>query len=99
PSPRSPLLPYTTLFRSPHAILSRARLPVPPLRRERRHLKGASSIIAHSLSVFNAPLARWAPRGERSPVGKPWFYPAARRPAQERSEEHTSELQSRENLV
>src|SRR5690606_40695817 len=88
--PRSPLFPYTTLFRStsPNAPTPRA---------------------GGSTSTPPRAWARWSP--SRSPsreltglcFGKP-ASPSARavfggRQGRGRSEEHTSELQSRENLV
>src|SRR5690606_40366482 len=85
--PRSTLLPYTTLFRSPpNAALTALRglcrsLQPPPIRPPR------TSALHRSIAADHRP----APR-----VARAW-----RRytPAHARSEEHTSELQSRENLV
>src|SRR5690606_42049065 len=81
---RSSLLPYTTLFRSAGA---------PALLRARRW-PGAQRAPRW------APVRRWpgAQRAARQAPVRCW--PAAGSTLQEgRSEEHTSELQSRENLV
>src|SRR3712207_7098732 len=68
--PRSTLFPYTTLFRSLHALAGRRDIP-------------------------------GAPRVPDRPVGTPAWRAALRggAPASVRSEEHTSELQSRQYLV
>src|SRR3712207_8437538 len=82
--PRSTLFPYTTLFRS--------------RRREPRHLpsQGAQALPPREVlrAAPRAP-ARMARRGRRS---RPDAHPARAR-APPRSEEHTSELQSRQYLV
>src|SRR5690606_41409085 len=89
--PPPPLFPYTTLFRS------QARLPPPPMRRER----------APSGEVDDRP--RQQDPGHAADRHRPEHRLRERRDlaprrrgdriAAERSEEHTSELQSRENLV
>src|SRR5436309_10351832 len=71
--PRSPLFPYTTLFRS-HT----AGLVVQP------------DDLGHQGAIRHGP-------GARGP-GQPAIEPTTTH-VQHRSEEHTSELQSRENLV
>src|SRR5690606_41962362 len=68
--PRSPLFPYTTLFRS--SILSVSKVPV----------IGVVLTLEPSATNSRAPISK-------EPVASNWS----------RSEEHTSELQSRENLV
>src|SRR5690606_40672615 len=90
PPPRPTLFPYTTLFRSP---LTAVHAPVPVGRR--RSLGSAAPVsppvraaVRHRRVLGAAP-ARTS-RAHRA-VG------VARR--RRRSEEHTSELQSRENLV
>src|SRR5690606_42030356 len=90
--PRSPLFPYTTLFRSgranrarrrrvlgAHASPGRTPFPAayPPTRKNTASVCSAQEIGASSGMVFSGLVTRSAPR----------------------SEEHTSELQSRENLV
>src|SRR3712207_8574605 len=82
--PRSTLFPYTTLFRSRHALLDeRAREPDagPPRRPRRRGRRGAAG-GARRLRLRPA-LGAGHPDRRAGP----------------RSEEHTSELQSRQYLV
>src|SRR5436309_16066328 len=75
--PKSPLFPYTTLFRSP--------LEAVPLLELRR---------------VHAAQAEAGGRGHRVPERLERGVPGAgEEQGRERSEEHTSELQSRENLV
>src|SRR5690606_41353982 len=85
PPPVSPLFPYTTLFRSssPSSSFRRTRCASPPERRPR-----ISSAIAGSSRVDSAPRRPQPPAQEAQHDGEAG-----------RSEEHTSELQSRENLV
>src|SRR5690606_41292404 len=84
--PSSPLFPYTTLFRSEHALASRGTGHHGPARRVLpaaaafRQRRGARALHAHRRDHL-------LPR------------PANLHGAGARSEEHTSELQSRENLV
>src|SRR5207302_10548570 len=90
PSHISPLFPYTTLFRSKHADSARALL------------RGGAAEALRSKRVVRAVLLRpvrtfecaEALRGWGRACRAPWNEPAGAR-----SEEHTSELQSRENLV
>src|SRR3712207_8761802 len=82
--PRSTLFPYTTLFRSPQAI----RQEIRPLRRRRRRLEHDRD--ERRLHARDRDQIR--PRGGRRPV-------VDAESAPERSEEHTSELQSRQYLV
>src|SRR5690606_41979465 len=97
--PSSPLFPYTTLFRSelghgqPHRLLV-------AVRQGERALVGAADLAPQ--------LGRQAPvaadqRGEglsraRQRLGQRSGSPRPQRHLAARSEEHTSELQSRENL-
>src|SRR3712207_7491225 len=83
--PRSTLFPYTTLFRS--------------LRRERSKPAGLPGAIAarHAVHGF-VPLAGGQQRRHVAPAQRHAALPH-RRPARQRSEEHTSELQSRQYLV
>src|SRR5436309_12700933 len=89
PPPRSTLFPYTTLFRSPAlSIASSAsntagETPEPPTAMPERR----ANIIARTASVAKRDPTPTA----RARTARSWY--AAR------SEEHTSELQSRENLV
>src|SRR5207302_10892752 len=94
PSPSSTLFPYTTLFRSSldsYGLLwhrgAQAALP-PPFTAARQD--GARGCRA---PLVAAPFAAHpGPSGPPEPSGGPF-------PFSLRSEEHTSELQSRENLV
>src|SRR5690606_42087018 len=80
PPPRSPLFPYTTLFRS-------SRPPVLP---HERRLRGD---VADRRTAVRPRELPGGGTGVRAVAG------GAARPRAARSEEHTSELQSRENLV
>src|SRR3712207_7707114 len=82
--PRSTLFPYTTLFRSLRAVLPR---PVAPAARPPR--RGAPPAGARVEPPARARRLREVSRPS----------PAPRRLTQPRSEEHTSELQSRQYLV
>src|SRR2546430_10024540 len=85
--PRSTLFPYTTLFRS---IVVRALERRELMRRRASPGRGVHHVqvpIAVAIGV-GTPLAH---EDERLAVGRPG--------GQERSEEHTSELQSQSNLV
>src|SRR5690606_41588250 len=90
--PRSPLLPYTTLFRSSLRIAAFSR----PFASDASY--GAITTRPGTLAYHGAKF--WlccaatrlaAPFGPRNTIGMRIWPP--------RSEEHTSELQSRENLV
>src|SRR3712207_7655999 len=83
--PRSTLFPYTTLFRSPGAH------PRPRLLRQRRGR-------GHDADRLERPPHLPDPAGGRRRRRPPAAGPEPRRPGQ-RSEEHTSELQSRQYLV
>src|SRR5690606_41758760 len=94
--PRSPLFPYTTLFRSIIAKRRAALVGLHDMFREIRARKFYWALVqgdwVNDRQHIRFPLLRWLTEsGERrvkvDPAGKP------------RSEEHTSELQSRENLV
>src|SRR5690606_42126938 len=94
-TPRSTLFPYTTLFRSPPAAPHAAR----------RHPAGAGA-VALLVAVHPVPArrARQLPRFAAAVRAVPRLRRSRRRlrpdvRAHRRSEEHTSELQSRENLV
>src|SRR5436309_6140900 len=89
--PRSTLFPYTTLFRS-------LRPADRALREPRSGGRGDDADPARDVRARPGPARR-----ERARAGARSDRPAQRRPprdrARPRSEEHTSELQSRENLV
>src|SRR3712207_7314313 len=89
--PRSTLFPYTTLFRSQ---LSPAVLA--------RHLRGANPkalfrAVKPQVAHERRRMGHRASSRARKPCKKP--LPVPPRPAFTRSEEHTSELQSRQYLV
>src|SRR5690606_41152398 len=94
--PRSTLPPYTTLFRSVRS-LARIFLAKP--------LNHLAHLFSHSHYRTRSPDAHEQGGAVKNPAGtdKGAFQVALRVPSQresdERSEEHTSELQSRENLV
>src|SRR5690606_41311816 len=85
-SPRIPLFPYTTLFRSPAGPAAPAGAPAQRRGRGGRRRRAAGPPVRDR--------AQLAGRPARGPDRGPW-----RGPWPGRSEEHTSELQSRENLV
>src|SRR5205085_3448980 len=89
PPPKSTLFPYTTLFRSrtyKHALAIRADCALQsPRRRERSFAAGIGQVLhkAFTIPPFGASTTSARGRVHRT----------------ERSEEHTSELQSQSNLV
>src|SRR5690606_41592218 len=95
PRPASTLFPYTTLFRSTAcasccgtAPAGRGSSPASPTKRCWLSCRsGAVAAPAPLLQWGDAPAAPTTPRRPRGPA------------LRARSEEHTSELQSRENLV
>src|SRR2546427_9316820 len=84
--PRSTLFPYTTLFRSRREFPSHSQ-PGPP-GSHRRRLDFPRSRGRAVLAAVPARAGRWL----RAELG-------LRRNERDRSEEHTSELQSQSNLV
>src|SRR2546426_6660859 len=89
--PRSPLFPYTTLFRSEPASRRPARAISPKgnqNRRAAREKQGEPSTTARGGGIERRPAPSHALVHARPP-----------QPATLRSEEHTSELQSPCNLV
>src|SRR3712207_8093934 len=83
PPPRSTLFPYTTLFRSPPPRSSARRPPC--------------SCPAAPWRTSSPSASTPSPATSSSPTPAPTS--TARKPAPPRSEEHTSELQSRQYLV
>src|SRR5258707_9524248 len=81
--PRSTLFPYTTLFRSPTARCT----PTSSRRRSDATVRP------------RGPAASTRQRSRRSPTSSPPRGRCSRPPGPDRSEEHTSELQSRQYLV
>src|SRR5207249_7929589 len=96
PPRRSPLFPYTTLFRSAAGPLRRA---APPGRGEAHHLeprpgrRAARAPGVGERGVLRRRLAEPVEEGAREGGAAPGLL------VLERSEEHTSELQSRFDLV
>src|SRR5207302_9376442 len=87
--PRSTLFPYTTLFRSPYRRRNRRAAQDGPRRGHRRPAR------CRRIRLCDGALScTWLHHDARLP---PEHLPCRRRDP--RSEEHTSELQSRENLV
>src|SRR5207253_3436726 len=87
PPPRSPLFPYTTLFRSSR-----------PSRRAARDVNATTA--ANATAKTTAHVAASATRsGVPVASSRSVTRPPAIAPAPARSEEHTSELQSRGHLV
>src|SRR2546429_4467381 len=91
--PRSTLFPYTTLFRSHRAEGQREIIVQSKFARERGHLKDAQQFKKEIGSQQGSDFARIVRRRD--------FHEIASDDLQstERSEEHTSELQSRLHLV
>src|SRR3712207_4726762 len=92
--PRSTLFPYTTLFRSPHGRGRRRDAPPVPLaevRVRQEVVEGEHRGMAHHTAAGrdDGDAPSWRRRVKRRPLG----------PIEPRSEEHTSELQSRQYLV
>src|SRR3712207_8835352 len=85
--PRSTLFPYTTLFRSSHRA------------HERRPHAGGRGAAAHARGDRARATASPAHREPRVEGGREEAQPAATERRRTRSEEHTSELQSRQYLV
>src|SRR5690606_40441641 len=84
--PKSPLFPYTTLFRSPGGATGAGPAGEPAAACGKPRRRG---FLPH-------PVVRGARPGTGHPATGPGF---AGHDRARRSEEHTSELQSRENLV
>src|SRR2546430_5565734 len=82
--PRSTLFPYTTLFRSRYG-----HGPCAPIRRSRPTTDPAAQMKLQTFPV------RWQSEDNANPV----LFNCAGPAGGERSEEHTSELQSQSNLV
>src|SRR5690606_39292309 len=96
PSPSSPLFPYTTLFRS-FVSEELQKSDRPELASAKRVVSGGRALAsAEQFNQYILPLADKLGAGvgaSRAAVD------AGYAPNDFRSEEHTSELQSRENLV
>src|SRR5690606_41987472 len=92
PPPASPPLPCTTLFRSPEAISVRAA----PHARERQWICRPGDALQ---PISRKTLSMWNGTECSTSIRPPASSSRAARLNARRSEEHTSELQSRENLV
>src|SRR5690606_42061572 len=98
-SPTSTLLPYTTLFRSlivAHVATKRSRRHQ---FREEVKIQGPCALTAEHLRLGDVQRGSHGPAcvsSRRSPASRARV---SHRSRGDRSEEHTSELQSRENLV
>src|SRR3712207_8409048 len=86
--PRSPLFPYPTLFRSATARVGIRALVAKPV-----PIHGCSRTTAPKLLQISTLSRVWAPESDW------WRTGGSTASAEERSEEHTSELQSRQYLV
>src|SRR2546426_3784272 len=92
--PRSPLFPYTTLFRSRLEAAERVALHVPA---RGPRLPGRGIVTLVGAAVLTVALVAWLVPGQHSRHSAPASL--AKRTPVARSEEHTSELQSPCNLV
>src|SRR2546421_12934089 len=94
--PRSTLFPYTTLFRSP----STAPSSPPAIRDVSETTPPPPHTASGAGGIPQAPLPTPAQpdRSDKSPSSPP-AHPTAKKAIYHRSEEHTSELQSRSDLV
>src|SRR5690606_40213266 len=88
--PRTTLFPYTTLFRSPESTKSRGHESQYQMPDPGNHPAAGGSSSGSSADKISC---LWRHR----PTTRPPYWPPDQYRA--RSEEHTSELQSRENLV
>src|SRR5690606_40496593 len=97
--PTSSPVPYTTLFRSGAELPDRIPQPgqhVEVLGQRAVAARGVLHQDRHLERRVGGPLEQLAPVVDADlRVGTPWHVPAVH---DQRSEEHTSELQSRENL-
>src|SRR5207249_11012231 len=96
PLPRPPLFPYTTLFRSYFWIIPRQRS------RWAEYLENdprVSLVVEQPNTLAKVRCRGHAELVERPNIGGQWVPIATRMSVRYRSEEHTSELQSRFDLV
>src|SRR5439155_25529903 len=97
--PRSPLFPYTTLFRSPSARRARPRLPRGRCGAGLGALaQSARSADSQTVKFRPAIVAAIALAGILTPLASADAPMTKRQAKALRSEEHTSELQSRGHL-
>src|SRR5690606_41924026 len=95
--PRSTLFPYTTLFRSGYKAVPLCRRYAPVAQLDRVSASEAEGRAFESHRARNSQL-RWL-NALPGPLGQSLALRAPSAARIVRSEEHTSELQSRENLV
>src|SRR5437899_8160198 len=93
PPLRSTLFPYTTLFRSPTTGNRDVRGDITPERAARNLLLGRQGRMPQARTAAAEHVRKYAPAHD--PLGNA----RARRHPHDRSEEHTSELQSLRHLV
>src|SRR5207253_9256746 len=91
PTPRSTLFPYTTLFRSPASMAS-----LPSMRMEMKPMLPLWPWCAPSILTC---IAESGAHGECQPSYRSLLPGCVETSVEARSEEHTSELQSRGHLV
>src|SRR2546430_17294151 len=94
--PRSTLFPYTTLFRSGRDRLGLTRFRGRALPRSAGKVRG---FLHHRAAVLDAALHRALPEATWPPQGGAFDAVLVPQARSDRSEEHTSELQSQSNLV
>src|SRR5690606_41797837 len=95
PPPTSPLLPYTTLFRSPHSAGNSGTVAL-----QLRDARTKAEVRVHLLERGRVTERRELSRESRVQGDVVGDVPVRENQGVSlRSEEHTSELQSRENLV
>src|SRR3712207_9546974 len=94
--PRSTLFPYTTLFRSEKAPSTPS--PLAPPRVQRQEDQARQDDIVRPTETSGGAARPAAPAGSPNPLAVPTGNQQAPL-VQRRSEEHTSELQSRQYLV
>src|SRR5207253_11508750 len=94
PTPNAPLFPYTTLFRSQHSARHSLGQSTGLIRVQRKHPAGLCETSGRRARLFKSSRSiQWKPCIRRKKRDGHAFY------CYDRSEEHTSELQSRGHLV
>src|SRR2546430_9222735 len=93
--PRSPLFPYTPLFRPPPPRLAR-RDEQDPVRAAERGVEAGRVVVVDGQDP-HAAVSQVLDLGDVA--ARRGDVPGRDTPAEQRSEEHTSELQSQSNLV
>src|SRR5690606_41443945 len=96
---RSPLCPYTTLFRSAAGVVRGAPRAAPARGVVARDARGAARAAARGADGSARDRSRGLSRGPSPELFPPAHGHTPTECGRRRSEEHTSELQSRENFV